>query len=154
MATPAASEKPPEKTARRATGSVRTRATGRSSSRASREGCRCRGSAVRRALFNSVKRSRNAAATCSRPSVAALAAANSMASGMPSSWRQIAAIVGRLSTRDEKSAPSSLALAMKSSGALWPRIWSGPRISACRDVKRGHAICVSPVIRNNFAARG
>ncbi len=55
---------------------------------------------MRRAVFNSAKRSRNPAATGSIPSVAARAAANSMASGMPSSWRQIAAIVGRFSARD------------------------------------------------------
>ena len=49
------------------------------------------------------KRSSRRAATCWSPSAAARAAANSMASGMPSRRRQIAAIAGRFSPCGEKS---------------------------------------------------
>jgi len=52
------------------------------------------------------------------PSAEVRAAASSIASGMPSRWRQIAAIDGRFSACGEKSEFSAFALAMKSSAAL------------------------------------
>ena len=72
---------------------------------------------------------------------------------MPSRWRQIAAIVARFVAFDEKSEPSSLALAMKSSGALWPRISLASFSPGRRHDKRRHAIDVLALGSKNFAAR-
>src|SRR5215472_13666423 len=99
---------------------------------------------MRRPLVSSSRRSRNAAATSSIPSVAARHAANSMASGMPSRCRQIAAIIGKLSACDEKSAPSSLALATKRAGALWLKIWSASTVGTSSGATR---YACSPPIR-------
>jgi hypothetical protein len=79
-----------------------------------RQGCRlqrrracvwCRGSAVRRPPVNSWKRSSRRAASASMPNTAARAAASSIASGMPSSRRQIAAIANAACRSSETWAP-------------------------------------------------
>ena len=69
---------------------------------------RCRGSAVRRPLVNSAKRSCNRAANGWMPNVEACAAANSIASGMPSRCRQIAPMLGSSPACGEKPCPTPL----------------------------------------------
>jgi len=71
------------------------------------------GRAVRRPLVNTPNRSSRSTATCWSPRVATRVAARSMANGIPSRRRQIAAIAGRFSSFGAKSEHNALVVAMK-----------------------------------------
>jgi len=87
-------------------------------------------------------------ATCAIPSVAALAAANSMASGMPSRRRQIAAIDASSPARGEKPTPRAFILEMNNSTALWHNMWSGVSCPSAGTSSGGTRQAASPSIRS------